>query len=120
MGRIDYLHDPAVPKPNTLVPACGMLAVDDQGRCYCNDGAILGSGSSPWPIWNSARVPPSAPCVMSAWLTVGNVHDAPLAAILSGDALARATATIPQQAAGPCEPGVKCQPDAYPCYPENE
>lgn len=32
MGRIEYLNDPAAPKPNSLVPACGVLAVDDQGR----------------------------------------------------------------------------------------
>jgi 8-oxo-dGTP pyrophosphatase MutT (NUDIX family) len=32
MGRIEYLNDPAAPKPNSLVPACGVLAVDNQGR----------------------------------------------------------------------------------------
>jgi 8-oxo-dGTP pyrophosphatase MutT (NUDIX family) len=32
MGRIEYWHDPAAPKPNSLVPACGVLAVDDLGR----------------------------------------------------------------------------------------
>lgn len=32
MGRIEYLNDPNAPKANTLVPACGVLAVDDQGR----------------------------------------------------------------------------------------
>ena len=32
MGRIEYLNDPAAPEPNSLVPACGVLAVDDQGR----------------------------------------------------------------------------------------
>jgi 8-oxo-dGTP pyrophosphatase MutT (NUDIX family) len=32
MGRIEYLNDPAAPKPNSLVPACGVLAVDGQGR----------------------------------------------------------------------------------------
>ena len=32
MGRIEYLNDPAAPKPNSLVPACGILAVDDSGR----------------------------------------------------------------------------------------
>lgn len=32
MGRTEYWHDPAAPKPNSLVPACGVLAVDDQGR----------------------------------------------------------------------------------------
>lgn len=32
MGRIEYLNDPHAPKPNSLVPACGVLAVDDAGR----------------------------------------------------------------------------------------
>ena len=32
MGRTEYLNDPAAPKPNSLVPACGVLAVDDSGR----------------------------------------------------------------------------------------
>jgi 8-oxo-dGTP pyrophosphatase MutT (NUDIX family) len=32
MGRVEYLNDPAAPKPNSLVPACGVLAVDGQGR----------------------------------------------------------------------------------------
>lgn len=32
MGRTEYLNDPAAPAPNTLVPACGILVVDEQGR----------------------------------------------------------------------------------------
>ena len=32
MGRVEYLNDPTAPKPNSLVPACGVLAVDDEGR----------------------------------------------------------------------------------------
>ena len=32
MGRTEYWNDPAAPKPNSLVPACGVLAVDDAGR----------------------------------------------------------------------------------------
>jgi 8-oxo-dGTP pyrophosphatase MutT (NUDIX family) len=31
MGRVEYWNDPAAPKANSLVPACGVLAVDDQG-----------------------------------------------------------------------------------------
>lgn len=30
--RIEYLNDPAAPKPNSLVPAAGVLAVDHLGR----------------------------------------------------------------------------------------
>ena len=32
MGRVEYLNDPNAPKPNSLVPAAGVLAVDDRGR----------------------------------------------------------------------------------------
>ncbi|NJC68427.1 NUDIX domain-containing protein [Planosporangium thailandense] len=31
MGRTEYLNDPNAPKPNTLVPACGTLAVNERG-----------------------------------------------------------------------------------------
>lgn len=61
------------------------------------------------------------PCAMATWLHVGNVRTTPLATILTGTAMAQATATIPTRpAADPCEPGADCQPDAYPCYPDNE
>jgi 8-oxo-dGTP pyrophosphatase MutT (NUDIX family) len=32
VGRVEYWNDPRAPKPNSLVPACGILAVDDDGR----------------------------------------------------------------------------------------
>ncbi|HUY47279.1 MAG TPA: NUDIX domain-containing protein [Streptosporangiaceae bacterium] len=32
MGRTEYWNDPHAPKPNSLVPACGVLATDDEGR----------------------------------------------------------------------------------------
>jgi 8-oxo-dGTP pyrophosphatase MutT (NUDIX family) len=32
MGRVEYLNDPAAPRPNSLVPAAGVLAVDEHGR----------------------------------------------------------------------------------------
>ena len=32
MGRVEYLNDPAAPSPNSLVPAAGVLAVDERGR----------------------------------------------------------------------------------------
>jgi 8-oxo-dGTP pyrophosphatase MutT (NUDIX family) len=31
VGRVEYWNDPAAPKANTLVPACGVLAVDEHG-----------------------------------------------------------------------------------------
>lgn len=30
MGRTEYWNDPQAPKPNSLVPACGVLATDDE------------------------------------------------------------------------------------------
>jgi 8-oxo-dGTP pyrophosphatase MutT (NUDIX family) len=32
VGRVEYWNDPRAPEPNSLVPACGILAVDDDGR----------------------------------------------------------------------------------------
>jgi len=32
MGRTDFFHDERAPKANSLVPAAGVLAVDEQGR----------------------------------------------------------------------------------------
>lgn len=32
MGRVEYWHDPAAPPANTLVPACGVLAVNRAGE----------------------------------------------------------------------------------------
>jgi 8-oxo-dGTP pyrophosphatase MutT (NUDIX family) len=32
VGRTEYWNDPAAPKPNSLVPASGVLAVDEHGR----------------------------------------------------------------------------------------
>jgi hypothetical protein len=31
-GRTEYLNDPEAPKPDSLVPAAGVLAVDPDGR----------------------------------------------------------------------------------------
>jgi 8-oxo-dGTP pyrophosphatase MutT (NUDIX family) len=32
VGRTEYWNDPQAPGPNSLVPACGVLAADEQGR----------------------------------------------------------------------------------------
>jgi len=32
MGRTEYWNDPQAPRPNSLVPAAGVLAVDPEGR----------------------------------------------------------------------------------------
>jgi 8-oxo-dGTP pyrophosphatase MutT (NUDIX family) len=31
-SRVEYWNDPQAPAPNSLVPACGVLAVDEDGR----------------------------------------------------------------------------------------
>jgi MoaA/NifB/PqqE/SkfB family radical SAM enzyme len=51
------------------------------------------------------------PCVMSRWLTVGNVRDTPLAAILADPAMATAVAAIPALAPGDDCPPDHCNPD---------
>jgi len=32
MSRAEYREDPGAPAPNSLVPACGVLAIDAQSR----------------------------------------------------------------------------------------
>jgi 8-oxo-dGTP pyrophosphatase MutT (NUDIX family) len=32
MGRVEYWHDPEAPAPNSLVPAAGVLAVNERGE----------------------------------------------------------------------------------------
>ncbi len=69
------------------------------GNCGRGIAAVLPSGDV-------------CPCVMARWLTAGNVRDTPLAAILSGPALAAATAAIP---ARPSRAGSSdCAPDCAP------
>jgi hypothetical protein len=40
---VEYWNDPAAPKPNSLVPACGVLAADDSARLL-KLGAVLCGG----------------------------------------------------------------------------
>jgi radical SAM protein with 4Fe4S-binding SPASM domain len=53
-----------------------------------------------------------SPCVFTAdWMGVGNVHQAPLAAIVGGTAMAEAHASIRATArSGGCEPDQECKP----------
>ena len=52
-----------------------------------------------------------SPCAMSSWISVGNVHDAPLAAIVDSAAMAEATSTIGTMTGqGGCEPDDECTP----------
>jgi 8-oxo-dGTP pyrophosphatase MutT (NUDIX family) len=32
MGRVEFYNDPEAPEPNTLIPACNLLVVDEAGR----------------------------------------------------------------------------------------
>ena len=58
-----------------------------------------------------------SPCIMSTWMTTGNVRVSPLSAILDGAEMAAFAALIPK-VADPCDPGAGCRPDAYPCQPD--
>lgn len=58
-----------------------------------------------------------SPCIMSTWMTAGNVRVSSLSAILDGAEMAEFAALIPK-AADPCDPGAECAPDAYPCQPD--
>lgn len=59
-----------------------------------------------------------SPCIMSGWMGVGNVQDTPLAAILSGTAMAQANATIRSATNNRgCYPD-DCRPSTTPCYPD--
>ena len=78
--------------------AGGPDAAELCGRCGRGIAAVLPSGEV-------------CPCVMSRWLTAGNVRESPLADILSGPAMAAAVAAIPSARSGPdCAPD-HCNPD---------
>jgi MoaA/NifB/PqqE/SkfB family radical SAM enzyme len=68
------------------------------GNCGRGIAAVLPSGDV-------------CPCVMARWLTAGNVRDIPLAAILSGPAMAAATAAIPARSRRAGSPDA-CAPDS--------
>ncbi len=76
------------------------------GNCGRGIAAVLPSGDV-------------CPCVMARWLTAGNVREMPLAAILSGPALAAATASIPARSrrAGDCDPSCAPASDSDICPP---
>ncbi|PNG97877.1 hypothetical protein SMF913_13902 [Streptomyces malaysiensis] len=61
-----------------------------------------------------------SPCVFSGWMSVGNVQEDALGAILGGGAMAEANAAIRSavrtQPELQCEPK-RCYPDHSPCYP---
>jgi MoaA/NifB/PqqE/SkfB family radical SAM enzyme len=68
------------------------------GNCGRGIAAVLPSGDV-------------CPCVMARWLTAGNVRDIPLATILSGPAMAAATAVIPARSRRAGSPDA-CPPDS--------
>lgn len=53
-----------------------------------------------------------SPCVLSEWMSVGNVQESPLAAILGGTAMTQANASIRavSLSGGPCDPDLECHP----------
>jgi 8-oxo-dGTP pyrophosphatase MutT (NUDIX family) len=47
VGRVEYLNHPAAPRPNSLVPAAGVLAVDDRGRVLLQQRRDTGQWAIP-------------------------------------------------------------------------
>jgi MoaA/NifB/PqqE/SkfB family radical SAM enzyme len=96
-----------------------------QGQ-VANDPANLcgGCGTGRASIGPNGEV---SPCVFSGWMGVGNVQDAPLAAVLSGGAMAEANRTIrqavrraghgPERMSGAGHGDPQCYPDQAPCFP---
>lgn len=60
-----------------------------------------------------------SPCIMSTWMTAGNVRVSPLSAILHGAEMAHLASLIPRRDDA-CDPGAECRPDAYPCQPDTK
>ncbi|MEU6604039.1 radical SAM protein [Streptomyces shenzhenensis] len=84
------------------------------GREPCTDGLCGRCGDGRASVGPNGSV---SPCVFSTWLSVGNVQDAPLGAILNGPEIAQANATI---RAGRAFGGSRsCGPDS-PCGPDND
>nr|WP_055414249.1 MULTISPECIES: radical SAM/SPASM domain-containing protein [Streptomyces] len=89
-------------------PGAGADAAELCGRCGHGQAAVLPSGEV-------------TPCVMSRWLTTGNVRDHGLAAILGGKAWAEALRVIPVRAdAAPCDPDCKPALDGGDCSPAEQ
>lgn len=57
MGRVEYLDDPAAPRANTLVPACGVLAVDAQGRILLQRRRDTGQWALPMGVMEIGETP---------------------------------------------------------------
>src|SRR5215471_17025539 len=47
MSRVEYWNDPGALAPNSLVPACGVLAVDEQGRVLLQQRRDTGQWALP-------------------------------------------------------------------------
>jgi len=56
------------------------------------------------------------PCLFAKWISIGNVHDRPLAQIVSGMPAARAALIAAGMTSTPSDP---CPPDGADCYPHN-
>jgi 8-oxo-dGTP pyrophosphatase MutT (NUDIX family) len=47
MGRLEYWNDPDAPIPNSLVPACGVLTIDEDGRVLLQQRRDTGQWAIP-------------------------------------------------------------------------
>jgi MoaA/NifB/PqqE/SkfB family radical SAM enzyme len=90
------------------LPTVGADPAELCGRCGHGQAAVLPTGEV-------------TPCVMSRWLTTGNVRERGLAAILGGEAWAEALRVIPARADGnPCDPDCKPAADGGDCSPAEQ
>jgi len=72
MGRTDFFHDPAAPAPNSLVPAAGILAVDDDGRLLLQRRRDTGQWAIPMGRMELGETP--AQCAVRETLEETGVH----------------------------------------------
>jgi 8-oxo-dGTP pyrophosphatase MutT (NUDIX family) len=72
MGRTDFFHDARAPKANSLVPAAGVLAVDDTGRVLLQRRRDTGQWAIPMGKMELGETP--AACAVRETLEETGVH----------------------------------------------
>jgi len=66
-GRVEYLNDPAAPRPNSHAPADGILAVDESGRVLLQRRRDTGQWAIPRGKQELGELSPSAGCARRLW-----------------------------------------------------
>lgn len=70
MSRVEYWNDPRAPAPNSLVPACGVLAVDAEGRLLLQQRRDTGQWALPMGKMELGETP-SGCAVRETWEETG-------------------------------------------------